>query len=164
MQAWCSLRTWQRCRRHLCSKHHTGAFNRCFEQTAMGFCLARGREVVVVMESMFIAELNFKALKKKFQSLAEYLNSLKIQRLLILGWPCYNTVSAPITNLREIFGTQAPRIKKRLNSFHFSQLHLHPQLYTSWDQQSHSCRKISFCSFQICTFKPLHCPFATSSI
>lgn len=64
MQAWCSLWSWQRCRRHLCRKYHTGAFNRCFKQTViLFFFLALGKKEIKtgVVDSMFIAKLNFKA-------------------------------------------------------------------------------------------------------
>lgn len=51
----------------------------------------------------------------KFQSLAKYLNSLKIERLPILGWPSYNnTVSAPIANLKKKkrFGSRGTQNKE----------------------------------------------------
>jgi hypothetical protein len=70
----------------------------------MGFFLEQGRVVVLMVHCRI-----------KFQSLAKYLNSLKTERLPILGWLSFNTVSAPITNLRKIFGTWGPRIKKRSN-------------------------------------------------
>lgn len=119
MQMQCSLRTWQRRRCHLCGKqkHSTDASNKL-----RGF--------------FFFLVLGKKQNKRTGWWTNWISGPFKVfkfikDRISILRLPSCNTVRAPLTNLepgRAIFDTREPRMKRKPNSSHLSQLFLLSQL------------------------------------